>query len=156
MDLQRNALTWELRLKTSIIRSSPCQAPWLQHLSDDWTHFCHLWSIPENFVLQHFLVQQLFWGRNGDGTGSPNHSFIQLWVGLVPYGHSSSPITVWTRGWENPVLGFQLPGKDTFNLICFSLKPKLIRNSISYQVWYWIRRCMIHVTVPVQIKAALN
>ena len=23
-------------------------------------------------------------------------------------------ITVWTRGWENPVLVFQLPGKDTF------------------------------------------
>ena len=32
-------------------------------------------------------------------TGSPNHLFIQLWAG--------------TRGWENPVPVFQLPGKDT-------------------------------------------
>ena len=44
------------------------------------------------------------------GTGSPNHSFIQLWV----------------RGWEKPVPGFQLPGKDTF--ICDSIPKKVQVN----------------------------
>ena len=34
----------------------------------------------------------------------PSHSFIQLWAGLVPCGHSSCP-----QLWENPVLVFQLP-----------------------------------------------
>ena len=61
------------------------------------------------------------------GTGSPNHSFIQLWAGLVPYGHLSLPITVWTRGWENPVPVSQLSGKDTIILRVYdSLGSKVI------------------------------
>ena len=49
------------------------------------------------------------------GTGSSNHLFIQLLVGtwalILPY------ITVWTRGWENPVPASQLSGKDTIIMV---------------------------------------
>ena len=43
------------------------------------------------------------------GTGYPNHSFIQLWAGTRALWALVLPITVWTRGWENPVPVFQLP-----------------------------------------------
>ena len=46
------------------IRSSASPRPALQHDSEYF--FCHPWSISDNFVLQNFLFQQLFFG---DGTG---------------------------------------------------------------------------------------
>ena len=38
-------------------------------------------------------------------------------------------ITVWTRGWENPVLGCQFPGKDTFSVISL-IENKEIENKL--------------------------
>ena len=46
-------------------------------------------------------------------------------------------ITVWTCGWENPVLVFQLPGKDTF----FRLKKLYVKK----KYWFFSRTLCLFV-----------